>query len=53
MDMTSRYLGLVVVPGRHIVRIDVEEFVSQMRGRQMKVQGLEEQGMGETGVIST
>ncbi|KAK4111887.1 hypothetical protein N656DRAFT_681529, partial [Canariomyces notabilis] len=25
MDMTSRYLGLVVVPGRHIVRIEVEE----------------------------
>ncbi|KAK4451569.1 hypothetical protein QBC34DRAFT_400126 [Podospora aff. communis PSN243] len=31
MDMTSRYLGLVVVPGRHIVKIEAEEFVSQMR----------------------
>lgn len=31
MDMTSRYLGLVVVPGKHIVKIEVEEFVSQMR----------------------
>ncbi|MCJ1481366.1 hypothetical protein MMC06_001523 [Schaereria dolodes] len=24
-DMTSRFLGLVVVPGRHVVRIEVEE----------------------------
>jgi hypothetical protein len=31
--MTSRYLGLVVVPGEHITRIEVEEFESQMRGR--------------------
>ncbi len=28
--MTSRYLGLVVVPGKHIVKIEVEEFLSQM-----------------------
>ncbi|KAL2259144.1 hypothetical protein VTK26DRAFT_7272 [Humicola hyalothermophila] len=34
VDMTSRYMGLVVVPGKHIVRIEVEEFVSQMRGRE-------------------
>ncbi|KAJ5041818.1 uncharacterized protein L3040_005384 [Drepanopeziza brunnea f. sp. 'multigermtubi'] len=33
MDMTSRYLGLVVVPGEHIVKIELEEFVSQLRGR--------------------
>ena len=32
--MTSRYLGLVVVPGKYIVRIEVEEFVSQRRGRE-------------------
>lgn len=32
-EMTSRYLGLVVVPGEHIVKIEVEEFVSQMRSR--------------------
>ncbi|KAH8682435.1 hypothetical protein BX600DRAFT_44378 [Xylariales sp. PMI_506] len=32
-DMTSRYLGLVVVPGEHIVKIEVEEFVSQMKNR--------------------
>ncbi|KAK3336129.1 LSM domain-containing protein [Cercophora scortea] len=31
MDMTSRYLGLVVVPGEHIVKIELEEFVSQMK----------------------
>ncbi|KAL1839487.1 hypothetical protein VTJ49DRAFT_1462 [Mycothermus thermophilus] len=36
LDMTSRYLGLVVVPGKHIVRIEVEEFASQMRGRQQQ-----------------
>ena len=34
MDMTSRYLGLVVVPGQHIVRIEVEEFASQMGKRE-------------------
>ncbi|CRK10940.1 hypothetical protein BN1708_009973 [Verticillium longisporum] len=31
MDMTSRYLGLVVVPGEHIVKIEVEEFASQLK----------------------
>ncbi|KAK1755053.1 hypothetical protein QBC47DRAFT_382615 [Echria macrotheca] len=31
-DMTSRFLGLVVVPGQHIVKIEVEEFTSQMGG---------------------
>ncbi|KAJ9158499.1 hypothetical protein NKR19_g3239 [Coniochaeta hoffmannii] len=31
LDMTSRYLGLVVVPGKYIVKIEVEEFSSQMR----------------------
>lgn len=29
--MTSRYLGLVVVPGQHIVKIEVEEFASQVK----------------------
>ncbi|KAF6837776.1 lsm domain-containing protein [Colletotrichum plurivorum] len=33
MDMTSRYLGLVVVPGQYIVKIEVEEFTSQIQGR--------------------
>ncbi|KAI1464103.1 uncharacterized protein F4812DRAFT_463161 [Daldinia caldariorum] len=33
LDMTSRYLGLVVVPGEHIVRMEVEEFVSQVKSR--------------------
>lgn len=25
MDMTSRYLGLIVVPGHHITKIEIEE----------------------------
>lgn len=25
MDMTSRYLGLIVVPGQHITKIEMEE----------------------------
>jgi hypothetical protein len=33
LDMQSRYLGLVVVPGEHIVKIEVEEFASQIKGR--------------------
>ncbi|KAI1205370.1 Sm-like ribonucleoprotein [Annulohypoxylon truncatum] len=32
-DMTSRYLGLVVVPGEHIVKMEVEEFASQVKSR--------------------
>lgn len=32
LDLTSRYLGLVVVPGEYITKIEVEEFTSQMRG---------------------
>jgi hypothetical protein len=28
--MTSRYLGLVVVPGHRIVKMEVERFASQM-----------------------
>ncbi|KAF5570038.1 LSM domain-containing protein [Fusarium phyllophilum] len=31
VDMTSRYLGLVVIPGEHIAKMEVEEFASQMR----------------------
>jgi hypothetical protein len=31
MDMPSRYLGLVVVPGKYITKIEVEEFASQMK----------------------
>ena len=33
LDMNSRYLGLVVVPGQHIAKIEVEEFASQMKSR--------------------
>lgn len=29
-DLTSRYLGLVVIPGQHILRIELEEFISQL-----------------------
>ncbi|TGJ88476.1 hypothetical protein E0Z10_g316 [Xylaria hypoxylon] len=32
-DMTSRYLGLVVIPGEHIVKMEVEEFISQVKNR--------------------
>lgn len=32
MSMTSRYLGLVVVPGGHVVKIELDEFASQVRG---------------------
>ncbi|CAK7231268.1 hypothetical protein SCUCBS95973_007853 [Sporothrix curviconia] len=31
MNMASRYLGLIVTPGEHIVKIEVEEFASQMK----------------------
>lgn len=30
-DLTSRYLGLVVVPGEYIIKIEVEEFASQIK----------------------
>ncbi|KAH8734914.1 hypothetical protein BGZ61DRAFT_443378 [Ilyonectria robusta] len=33
LDMTSRFLGLVVVPGHHIVKMEVEQFASQMRNQ--------------------
>lgn len=32
MHMTSRFLGLIVVPGEHVVKIEVEEFASQLKG---------------------
>lgn len=31
MDLLHRYLGLVVVPGEHIVKIEKEDFASQMK----------------------
>lgn len=30
VDMTSRYLGLVVVPGCHVVKMELEQFASQV-----------------------
>lgn len=41
LDATSRYLGLVVVPGEYIVKIEVEEFASQMKGQERGKQGIE------------
>lgn len=40
MDLTSRFLGLVVVPGEYVVRIEVEEFVSQLAGRREGGEGV-------------
>ncbi|PHH85597.1 hypothetical protein CDD83_199 [Cordyceps sp. RAO-2017] len=31
VDMTSRYLGLVVVPGHHVVSMHLEQFASQLK----------------------
>lgn len=42
LDMTSRYLGLVVVPGQYITKIEVEEFVSQMKERRARLDALGE-----------
>jgi hypothetical protein len=36
LDMSSRYMGLVVVPGQYIEKIEVEEFESQIRGREKR-----------------
>ncbi|KAI1005348.1 hypothetical protein K3495_g2875 [Podosphaera aphanis] len=30
-DLSSRYLGLVIIPGKFVTKIEVEEFASQMR----------------------
>ncbi|KAI0178814.1 hypothetical protein GGR52DRAFT_274708 [Hypoxylon sp. FL1284] len=32
-DMPSRYLGMIVIPGQHIVKMEVEEFASQVKNR--------------------
>lgn len=34
VDMRSRFLGLVVLPGKHVVRIQEEVFASQMKGEE-------------------
>lgn len=31
VDMTSRYVGLVVVPGHFIVKMELEQFASQSK----------------------
>ena len=33
VEMTSRYLGLVVVPGEYIVKMIAEQFASQMKAK--------------------
>jgi hypothetical protein len=40
--MTSRYLGLVVVPGEYILKIEVEEFTSQRKGGGTAVEAAEQ-----------
>lgn len=37
LDMTSRFLGLVVVPGQHIVKMEVEQFASQMKNARVGI----------------
>lgn len=32
--MTSRFIGLVVVPGQHITKIELEETPQQIRARE-------------------
>ncbi|KAK1783670.1 hypothetical protein QBC45DRAFT_837 [Copromyces sp. CBS 386.78] len=39
VDLSSRYLGLVVIPGEHITKIELEEFASQVRARNNKGMG--------------
>ncbi|KAB8229067.1 hypothetical protein ETB97_001798 [Aspergillus alliaceus] len=34
MNMTSRFIGLVVVPGQHIIKIELEETPQQSRVRE-------------------
>ncbi|KAI9369139.1 hypothetical protein BJX61DRAFT_175022 [Aspergillus egyptiacus] len=34
LDMTSRFIGLVVVPGQHITKIELEETPQQSRVRE-------------------
>ena len=35
VNMTSRLIGLVVIPGQHITRIELEETPEQARAREM------------------
>ncbi|OKL64601.1 hypothetical protein UA08_00110 [Talaromyces atroroseus] len=37
MDMTSRFIGVVVVPGQHITKIEVEENPFEIRTRPLPV----------------
>lgn len=49
-DLTSRYLGLIVVPGEYITKIEVEEFESQLTPAQKeRYLAGQEQGKEEVG----
>jgi len=52
-DLSSRYLGLVVIPGEFIQKIEVEEWVSQMKGRAKEKENnaLREGGIGGTEIV--
>ncbi|EAQ92801.1 hypothetical protein CHGG_01036 [Chaetomium globosum CBS 148.51] len=49
VEMTSRYLGLVVVPGKYVVKIEEEEFASQVRGRKVADAAAAAMGAGAAG----
>ncbi|KAK4165745.1 hypothetical protein QBC43DRAFT_234389 [Cladorrhinum sp. PSN259] len=59
LGMSSRFLGLVVVPGHHVAKIEVEEFASQLRGvrerrrREQEARLLEEDRKAESQGQST
>lgn len=41
-NMTSRYLGLVVVPGEYITKIELEQFASQVKGNKPVIESSSE-----------
>ena len=47
-EMTARYMGMVVIPGQYVAKIEVEEFMSQVRGRKSTVAGPGEGGSGSS-----
>ncbi|KAL0466551.1 hypothetical protein QR685DRAFT_99410 [Neurospora intermedia] len=51
VDLTSRHLGLVVIPGQYITKIELEEFASQVRARNRGFgQGLFHPGWRDGGI---
>ena len=45
-DMTSRYVGLVVVPGKHLVQLEVEERHTGPWEAEVALRGGKESGSG-------